>query len=313
MSQEFESDEDDVEYQDSEEPESIDDGGEEFQEIGHEQEDSEEPSQKQARDKHDFRDKLAQAQRERYQALRDIESLRQQNELLRKSVEVASSHAVQQYDENLNRRLENAKLAKVKAMEEGDVHAQVEADTELSLVSSELYNSNLRKAEHNIQANQQQYQQQYESQYSAPPVDNSFYEAEWERQNPWCNPESNQYDGELTQAVASWCSEFNSNLQRGGRQDLISSPDYFQAVNQYVNSLRQPRGQSNNKRELNMRQSRAPISPVRNGYSQNSGRQQSRLTKEEKEYADAWGIDDKLFLQAVVNDQNHPKRYKGRS
>jgi hypothetical protein len=310
-------------YEDQEqegEPEIEGDEGQDGQEYQSEEdppeEDSEEPDEapREKPEKIDIRERLAQVQKDRYQALREMDSLRQENEILRKQSEISANQALKQYDENLSRRYENARIAKIRAMEEGDVQAQVDADSDLSLISAEVYQTNLIKAQNNLQANQRQ-----NPEYSLP--DNSHHVNRWAQENQWFTNPRNQDEFDMANQVKNWCQEFNSNLYQGGRPDLIESPEYLYKLDEYVESLRNYTGQreSSNqrsqKRELSMRQSRSPISPVRNGTSQNSrGRQTAKLTEEERESARIWGLSEQEFLREKIEDEreNANLRFTGR-
>ncbi len=272
----------------SDEPE--DDGVEEQAEEEPEEPKNEKPS------KIDIRERLSQVQRERYQVLQEADALRQENERLRKSAEIAAGQALYQYDENLNRRLEIARAEKARAMEEGDVQQQIDADYNFSRISQEMYQNDLLKAKNDLQASQYQ-----------PPVnqypDNRVYANQWVQENSWFNSASQDFDEELAHAVDAECREYDLRLKNNGLGHYVMSPGYLNEVSQYAENLRNLRNQSVKKRELNMRQSRSPISPVRNGYSQSAERRQSQspaMSAAEKDMAARFGVKNEQYLQQKV-------------
>lgn len=246
----------------------------------------------------DIRERLSQVQRERYQAMQEAEMLRQENESLRKTAEIASGQALQQYDENLKRRYENARIAKARAMEEGDIQSQIDADSDLAMISSELYQTNFIKAQNNYQSSQHQPQNVYQEQKTPTHL------IEWGQKNQWMNNASPEYDHELASEVEDFCHQFNYNLQTNGQAHLIESPEYLYHVDRKVSEFINQRGRQ--KRELNMKQSRTPVSPVRSGYSQNqnsSVRQKVKPSQEEKDMARRLGVDEKTYLQFRLKDE----------
>lgn len=249
----------------------------------------------------DIRERLSQVQRERYQAMQEADILRHENEALRKTAEIASGQALQQYDENLKRRYENARIAKARAMEEGDIQSQIDADSDLAMISNEVYQTNFIKAQNNYQSSQ--YQQQPANQYH----DNSHHASQWVQENPWFNNSSEEFDPWLAGQVDAACADYDTNLRNSGQGHLIMSPAYLNEVNKYADSLIRHRNQNGqSKRELNMKQSRTPVSPVRNGYSQtqnSSVRQKVKPSQEEKDLARRLGVDEKTYLQYRLKDE----------
>jgi hypothetical protein len=103
-------------------------------------------------------------------------------------------------------------------------------------------------------------------------------------------------------------NQFDHNLMRAGYGHHIQrSPDYFATLREKAQELVGYKRQLGG--DLNMRRTRSPVAPVRQGgfSSQNQGYpQQAKLSAEEREMVKAMrvaGVDEKSYLQHRLKEE----------
>ena len=178
-------------------------------------------------------------QREKYQALHEIEMLRVENERLQKLAALSSESATYHNDKAIELKLDQARKAKIAAYETADTEGMLKADE----LFAEAMNA---KAESDRWKNQQRYneeqravrqkqQEAQQQQYDAAPEPYMTEESEnWVSNNPWCDPESNQYNEEIAQDVLEFSKLIDKRYARLGQEDKILSQQYFDEIDKYV-------------------------------------------------------------------------------
>lgn len=306
-------------YEEPQEPESsyVEPEGEE--EVAQEQE----PPRKK---KSNIGQRLSEVQREKFQALdqvrqlnEEIARMRQEQERLKGVADSSTRTALNHFDEAVKQRLNAAKEKKRKALESGDIDAQTEADVELGLATAEYQEANRLKAQQKMYDdqrqtqdynNQQPYAQPYETGYQQPyqqqiTPEVAYQVQQFSNENPWFDSRSEDYNEEMADVMNYVVRELDSNMARSGYGAYIqNSPEYWEVVNQRARELVQHKRQGMGG-DLNMRQTRGPVSGVRQGgFSQGQPQsRQSRLSPEERETAKMLGLDEKTYLQYRTKEE----------
>lgn len=284
-------------------------------EIELEQEEA--PVEAKPKKKSNIGQRLSEVQREKFQALDQLRRLQEENERLRGVADNSTRTALNHYDDAVNQRLHAAKENKRKALESGDIDAQTNADVELGLATADYQEANRLKAQQQMYEQQQQYNYNYPQQSQQPshPTPDVVYHAqEFVNENPWFSPQSEEYDSEMAGTMHALVNEFDNNLRRNGYGNHIMTPEYFAVVSERARELVGYKKQLGG--DLNMRQTRSAVSPVRQGGFSSQGQnypRQAGLSPAEKEIARNLKLDEKTYLQYRLKDErdNPHKRVRG--
>jgi hypothetical protein len=306
---------DDQHYEEPEQPEEeIEQEDEQFEEEEHpepeeqryEQEDRK-PKPK-AKEKDRTRERLNEIQREKYQALDELARLREENQQLRQMSDIASNSASVHYEDNVNRQVERARNLKMAAIDSGDVEAQVNADVELATAVAKMNRLNEWKAEKAAD--------QYAPVRQAPQQPDLSRNPEalrWADKNQWMSPSSEDYDPDMAYKADSYAAQLDQYLVQQGQANMIGSRDYFYEIDKFVNHARdQVRGSQQSRTgqqqrgQLNMKQSRPAVSPVRSGGSQGRA-QQVQLSASERDMVRRMGISEQAYVKSKLEIQREDK------
>lgn len=263
--------------------------------------------------------RIQQIQREKYQAASERDRLREENEQLRRiaielnqKAEENGNAFVTQYDNNANLELEKAKIKKLRALEDGDIQAQLDADVEIANAAARVQRSRELKAQQELNASRQQaYNEQYSQHYNNQPQINQpssmqqTIATDWIANNPWYRTDDEEHDPELHAVVNSYSDEVENYLISLGRPDMVMSEWYFNEIDKHVANVLNSRGNNMQKKSLNMKPARVPVTPARSGGGSYSpgNRSQVILTAADKEMAKLMKIDPKDFLKHKIRDQ----------
>lgn len=275
-----------------------------------EEQEQEQPVEQEAKPKKksNIGQRLSEVQREKFQALDENRRLREEVERLKGVADTSTRTALNHYDDAVNQRLNAAKEKKRKALESGDIDAQTNADVELGMATAEYQEANRLKAQQQMYEQQQQpYQQNpYQQQEQIPPYHdpNAMYFAqEFVNENPWYDSRNEDYDQEMAYAMNHIVNGFDQNLRAAGLGNHIQrSPEYFATLRERAQELANYKRQLGG--DLNMRQTRSPVAPVRQGgfSSQNQSSKKMGLSAEEKEIARGMGLKDEQYLQYLEKE-----------
>lgn len=243
-------------------------------------------------------------QRERYRALNELEKKAAEVEFWKQKAELSGQASMRQLDSNVNYRLEKAKAAQAAAIDSGDTQAQVDAMSEMAAATAELHEVNNWKYQDDYEKRARQYQQP-EPEYQPDP---EILNAWWGDNADWADNRSKKYDQELVNYIGQADNWLAEQLRSAGRHREIGGSDYLQEIDNMKESFLHNRNQnSNQRRELNMKQSRGGASPVRN--SGQGGRRPSageRLTSDQQAMAKTLG-NQKVYEQQVAQFRKEQK------
>lgn len=236
-------------------------------------------------------------QRERYRALNELEKKAAEVEFWKQKAELSSQASMRQLDSNVNYRLEKAKAAQLAAIDSGDSQAQVDAQVEVSAAAAELHEVNNWKYQNDYERRAAQYREP-ESEESPDP---EILGAWWQDNVDWADQRSKKYDRDLVNYVGQADNWLANQLRAAGRHREIGGSDYLQEIDNMKEAFLRNRYQNTNQnRELNMRQPRGGASPVRN--SGQSGRRASpgeRLSSDQSALAKTLG-NQKIYEQELA-------------
>jgi hypothetical protein len=292
--------------------ETPDDEPKEEEEIVSE-EHREEPQQndKSAKLRDKAKTRINQIQREKYQALNELEKIRMENEQLKGMVSASSNSAIKQYEDRVIAAVERARQQKIDAIESGDPQAQADADIQLSMATNEMHTINNWKADQELQQQRQLYAQKPEPE-QPPYADNLPFLGEWIQRNPWFNPESDEYDEELAENIQQYTVNLNNYLSKNGVAYTIMSPKYFQEVDKQVKGYVDWRNSQNPKgRDLQMKHARGGAVPSRGGYASQQGPRQVTITASEKEMARRMGVSEQEYIRYREKDKSENAHRRG--
>lgn len=277
----------------------------------------------QSKNKPSIKTRINQIQREKYRALEMARQKEEENEYLKRQLlevnskaEESSNAAMAHYDNNVNLRLENAKKQKAIAIETGDVQSQVNADVELAEATNELQQIRSWKAEQAIQ-NQQDKQRVAQEEYyrqNAPAktfIPDTGYAYQWAEDNDWYVPNSENYNPQLASMVHSYSDQLENYCLQNGLGNKILSPEYFNEIDNYVRNVTS-QNQSNSRRDLNMKPSRAPVSPVRNNMNYVASQKgKGSLTADQRDLAKRIGVSEEVYRKHMAMDAQKQKFKQG--
>lgn len=272
------------------------------------------------------RKKASKLQREKFQLAeqkRQVEEeamrLRYENELLRNQQATSSNASLLHYENSIKLQQANLKESLKKAYDMQDMDMVADINLELGRLGAEtnaVNNYRVQEAYSNQQYQPNPYQQ-YPHQYQQPEYQyQEPQQAElndttlhWAEKNPWFNPSSSQFDEDKHRAVMAYAGVLDDSLRREGREDLLATPYYFDAIDQYV-------GQTFNRQQpqqsLSMNRSQVPVAPVRRGGAPMGGNHanQVRLDADEKEMARKLGVPLEAFAKQKILNEKQNQYYR---
>ena len=301
-------------------------------EEGEEEEEDEEPApRKQRGSRQNANARIQALTRERYQTQAELERLRQEHEQLRQFAESSSHRANQidkvalaQYESNAKLKLEQAKIKKHQAHENGDIQAQIDADVEMTTALNQLQEANSWKyrqeaEEQNRVAQEEQYRQHYAQQVAQNESnelvarENRVASMDWVSKNEWMMRDSPSFDAEMVSIAEDFADVMERQLAAAGRQDLVMSRWYYDKIDEHLNKFKtsEPNGM---KKQLNMRPAKTGVSPARSGGSNQTfsgGRSgvKDNLNDLDKQLARAWGLDAEKLNKRKTREMASDARY----
>lgn len=233
----------------------------------------------------------------KYQVMAEKEALLKENTQLKQMLEESLSSGTYHYGKSAYGELERAKENKKRAIEEGNVDGLIEADLALTKAMNAIndlekwaYNGNTKKSE-----------------TQAPTNNNSYGEteseiiADWLDDHPYLQPTNSKYNSTLASQVANFVNRLDSTIEQNGQQDAYFSEDYFNAIDNYIDSLK--KGQT---KAAKTAEAAAHVGGVRNSYSssptQIGSSKQIILTADEKRMCANAGIKEEEWLKYKLED-----------
>lgn len=233
----------------------------------------------------------------KYQVMAEKEALLKENAQLKQMLEESLSSGTYHYGKSAYGELERAKENKKRAIEEGNIDGLIEADLALTKAMNAIsdlekwaYNGNTKKPE-----------------TQAPTNNNSYGETEseiisdWLDDHPYLQPTNSKYNSTLASQVANFVNRLDSTIEKNGQQDAYFSEDYFNAIDNYIESLK--KGQT---KAAKTAEAAAHVGGVRNSYSssptQTGSSKQIILTADEKRMCANAGIKEEEWLKYKLED-----------
>lgn len=262
-----------------------------------ESEEEYEPNQK--RQRPPAHDRIQEIQREKYQALNELQRMRQENDELKRltkdldrrvkdSIDVAGVF----HNKSAQLQLDHAKAKKRKAMEDGDYDALVDADVEMAEAASVLQQAKTEEARRSLEERARKEEEEYRLQQpQAPQGPDPEISNDWLRNNAnWFHPQGENYSKEMVDEAQNFSHQLENYYYRNGRPDLICSHDYFRELDNHLVKFYEQSTRTQQRGELVMNPSRSNVAPVRSGGNGQQGSKKPDFTRREAELIKAWGI-----------------------
>jgi hypothetical protein len=241
-------------------------------------------------------------------AEKELHSLKEENERLRKISENSNKAMLSSQESMIDSHIRNAKQVKAKAIEDGDIQAQLDADEALAAAVSDkrrideykiqqkMYEED-QKNHNNNQQHVRNQQQSEEENYITPEA------SEWLADNAWFDEDSEDFDPDLYQKALNYSQHLNRQYQRLGKTNRISTYEYFDDIDKYmsrhINTVPSNARNINSKStgDLVMNRPRGTVAGV--GRTQPAGgtRETFRMSREEQDMARAMGWSDQQWFQ----------------
>jgi len=232
---------------------------------------------------------------EKNAALEDNKKLR---DLLENSLDSSTYH----YGKNVSSDLEHAKLAKRRAIEEGDIDALMEAD--VALVKAANASAELEKwSTNNKQPVNNPYYANNSDTENVSEVNNAIAN-DWLEGHPELQPTSQYYNRQLAEQVNSFVHNLDSNLLNNGRQSEFFSQEYFNAINGFINKVNTP--------PIKTQEIPQHVGAVKKSYSSSPAAKAQNSTKiiltaDEKRMCANAGLSEKEWLKCKLEELNKGK------
>lgn len=248
-------------------------------------------------------DKTWKLKRDKYEALAKKEEAERRvielEGLLNESLNASTYH----YGKSAYNDLERAKINKKIAIENGDTEAFIVADEALyralhAVTELEKFNNQ----ERNEPTYKEDSSQQYESVYNEIAQD-------WLESHPELEPSSGQYNKHLAKGVANFVNVLNNDLNKNNRMDLFFSEQYFDTINEYIDTL-------NNEAPKEVSPNRSTtinshVGGVRNSYNSGGSVKSSTqitLSSDEKRMCSDLGLSEKDWIKYKLEEIKTGKR-----
>jgi len=244
----------------------------------------------------------------KFKVLMERNEALKENDKLKEMLQVALDSGAYHFNKNMHIELENAKNIKKQAMEAGDFNAMQEADINIhktlnTINEFEKWNNQKRENE-TVPFNDEA----YESNYYDPQTEKEIIQ-DWFDDHPYLNPRSNNYNANLATQVAKYTVQLDSNLTATNQRNKILSPEYLDAVENYIEQIKQ-----NSQRITKNVESVHHVGGVRNSYSTSSigsrktPRSSVDLTDMEREFASSLNMSEKEFRKLKLIEQQNQQR-----
>ncbi len=182
-------------------------------------------------------DRLWRLKKEKYAHLADKHYLTQENAKLKRMLNDAIKAGTYHYGSNAYAELEKAKQDKKRAIEDGNIDGLIEADLALTkaLTTVQEVEKWQREAGNPKQASNDEYragQGAYNEEITHEIA------KDWIDEHNYLKPDSNNYDPELAGKVKGFIDRLDDDLARTNRTDLYFSPQYFNEIDKYIDSVK---------------------------------------------------------------------------
>lgn len=252
--------------------------------------------------------------KERYKAENKAKKANADADYWRQKYELSSQLNLRQSDLNASARLEKARSAQIAAIESGDAQAQADANIAIAAATSDLQEINKEKM-------RSEYDDRVRQNYpnNAQEEPDTEIAHDWiQENNDWINPQSKNYDEELTRYIAAVDHQLGNELRAKNATHLIGTSEYIETLDNYKSSFLNQRNQPTNtdqRRSLSMKQARGGASPVRgSGQGQYRNNRSMDLTPAERSMVESishTGVTEEIFKKAKIADMKRREAERG--
>jgi hypothetical protein len=244
--------------------------------------------------------------RERAKAEEALTKLREENDRLKRLSESQNKSVISSQESMIDSSILHAQQLQRKAIEDGDIDAQVNAQAALAAAYADKRQLDAFKMQQKLAEEDRQYQE--ERQKQRPSAQHQAVEdeveatpeaREWVSENQWFDENSDDYDPDLHQKAFSYAQYLDRQYARNGKQDRIGSYEYFDDLDRYMSRHLQPVTQRQSTQGgLVMNRPKAPVAGVsRSGSPQSGQRERLVMTRAEQDMARAHGWTDEQWFK----------------
>jgi hypothetical protein len=232
-------------------------------------------------------DKYRKLQNDKYRALAEKEEALRRADRLEQMLKESLNSGTYHYGRNVYSELERAKEDKRRAIDEGDAEGLIEAD--VSINKALLAINELEKWGNESEVSNSSYEPEISNEVIYTEIAN-----DWLDTHPYLQPHSRSYNPKVAEKVSEFVNYLDYNLQRNNESNAIFSEDYFNTIDNYIDSLRVSK--KDNSKNI---ESLSNVSSVRNS----SAYAKERPMSEEANLS-------KLELKIIENSASSPEEKK---
>lgn len=232
----------------------------------------------------------------------------QQAAMIQQQLETSGQAAMYHNEEKLKLEQANLRESYKKANEIGDYESSADISVHLGKIGAKLESIDTYKAQQTqqmmhfqqmaAQYQQNPYAQQYQHSNQPEPYQDNAIKDYWISKNPWFNEESHHYDPDKAEATIKAANVFEQYLSDEGRHDLINTPYYYDEIDKYVQTYKQPSQQP--------RQTVAPVRRTSSGsYTPEQSSNRVHLSKDAIDIAKRMGVDPKTYAKELHKIQKN--------
>jgi len=247
--------------------------------------------------------KLWKEKKLKFMAIAEKNAALEDNRKLRGLLENSMDSNTYHYGKNVNSDLEHAKLAKRRAIEEGDIDALMEAD--IALVKAANASAELEKW--SVNNKQPVDNQDYANNSNTETVSevNNAIANDWLEEHPELQPSSKSYNRQLAERVNSFVHNLDSNLLNNGRQSEFFSQEYFNVIDGFISKVNTPP-------PIKSQEIPQHVGAVKKSYSSSPVTKAQNTTKiiltaDEKRMCANAGLTEKEWLKCKLEELNKGK------
>jgi hypothetical protein len=273
----------------------------------------------------EYKVKLNRIEREKYRLQNALEEqarsayqVQQERDRYYAELEKTRQTGMGVYGENIEYKKTAAVGKKIRAIEEGDVYAQAQADLELANVAAEENRLRQLQYEQGEYVKQQQAYAEHlrntpqpqPTRAPRPGIEEERVRS-WVQRNPWINSnDEKNYNRELHMYIDQKVDELDSALISKGEGYKIFTEEYMN----YIDSLARPYVPQNQpKKELRMNSGNGSgyVSPTSSRGASGGQSKGGGLTEREQRLATKWKIKPELFAQKIREDRTKGNDKRG--
>jgi hypothetical protein len=279
----------------------------ETEEAGEGLEETEELVESPERDQKDreyFYKTMSSLKRELMKKQSAIEQLQGQLKASEQKASTMTQTALESFKGNALTLMEKAKTSLKHAHEMSDVEAMIQANTDLATATAQLQWANTVPVQRGPEEESPSSPASREESVDQDMMDPSL--TRWIQRNPWIDERSPHYHPDKAGLVIAYATSLETQLTSQGRGHEINSPAYFKQLDTYSRYIEGQQGERKEMKDVRK------VSPRGPGLSRTKEREEgNKLTAEEKELCDLWGMDEAQYLKNRMLDRQKSTSLQG--